>query len=233
MRLLVYQPAFGEPSASPFCVKAMCLMQMAGAEYRPDFGGDPRKAPKGKLPVLVVQGRDIPDSAAIQDYLEEAQGIDFDAGLSDQQRAVSRAVIRMIEEHLYFAGVASRWLDDAGWGAVRAELFAVIPALARKPLSSVFRRKVRAQLLAQGMARHSEAEQLERADRDLAALAVLLDGKPFLFGDAPSAADATAGPFLAAMAAAPVANGLSTRIGNDAALMGYVERVRAAIYPKG
>ena len=64
--LLVFRPAFGEPTGSPFCVKAMCLLALAEAEWRPVVVNDPRRMPHGKLPVLRDGERLIPDSEAIR-----------------------------------------------------------------------------------------------------------------------------------------------------------------------
>lgn len=68
--LLVFRPAFGEPTGSPFCVKAMCLLALAEAEWRPVVVDDPRRMPHGKLPVLRDGDRLIPDSEAIRAHLD-------------------------------------------------------------------------------------------------------------------------------------------------------------------
>ncbi len=52
LKLMTYKPAFGEPSASPFCTKAICLLNMSGLDWKPEYTSDPRKAPMAKLPVL-------------------------------------------------------------------------------------------------------------------------------------------------------------------------------------
>jgi len=112
MKLNAYAPFFGEPSGSPFCVKAMCLLEMAGGKWQLSKDVDPRKAPKQKLPTLTDNGKTIADSDAIRDYLEEEFDMDFDDGLSAEQRAISRALIRMTEENLYFGIVCDRWIND-------------------------------------------------------------------------------------------------------------------------
>ena len=99
LELIAYAPAFGEPTGSPFTNKAICLLERSGQPYTVKHTNDPRKAPKAKLPVLQHDGQLIPDSDDIRDHLETTFGIDFDAGLNPQQRAVSRAIIRMVEEN--------------------------------------------------------------------------------------------------------------------------------------
>ncbi len=230
LKLITFPPAFGAPSASPFGVKALCLLKLAGAEFEV-VAGDPRKAPKGKLPMLVDGLTTIPDSEAIRAYLEQKYNVDFDAGLSPEQRATSRAVIRMCDEHLYFLGGCDRWLNDANWAVVREEFFGAIPALMRGFITKKIRQKVRDNMHGQGVGRHTEEERLVRADQDIKAILALLGDKPFLFGDAPTAADASAAPVLAAMAGSPTETMLSTRINADAPLMAYLGRVREALYP--
>lgn len=230
LKLVTFAPAFGAPSASPFGVKAMCLLKLAGVEYEMVVG-DPRKAPKAKLPMLVDGGKTIPDSEAIRSYLEQKFKVDFDAGLSPEQRATARAVIRMCDEHLYFALVCDRWLVDANWEVVKETFFGMIPKPMRGFITKKIRQKVRDSMYAQGMGRHSVEEQFERADMDIKAILALLGNKPFLFGDAPTAADASAAPVIASMAGSPTETMLSKRINADAPLMAYLDRVRAALYP--
>lgn len=231
LKLIVFNPAFGAPSASPFCTKAMCLLKMTGVEHRVVYGGDSRKAPKQKLPVLMDQDRAIPDSDAIRAHLETVAGIDFDAGLDPKQRATSRAVIRMVEEHLYFAIIYDRWLNDENWPHVRKVFFAPLPAPLRGIISRLVRKKVRTQVMGQGMGRHSPQEQLARVDADLTAISALLDGQDFLFGNSPTGADASVAPMLEAIAAAPAETALKRRVSQDPVLMDYLARARGVIYP--
>lgn len=229
LKLITYPPAFGAPSASPFCVKAMCLLKLAGVDYAPKFTSDPRKAPKNKLPVLIDGTAQIADSDVIRAHLETTTGTDFDAGLTPVQRATSRAVIRMVEEHLYFALVCDRWLNDDNWPHIKAAFFGEIPAPIRGFVTNMIRKKVRAQMSAQGMGRHSPAEQLARVDADLKAISGILAGNDFLFGPEPSAADASTMPVLAAIAGSPTKTALNQRVTSDIALMAYINRAKMAL----
>ena len=231
LKLISSPPAFGEPSASPFVVKAMCLLQMAGVEWQASGKGDPRKAPKGKLPLLIDGETLIPDSEEIRSYLEQKYNVDFDQGLTSEQRATSRAVIRMMDEHLYFIVVHERWLNDANWEIAREVFFGMIPKLLRGLITSKLRKKVRDSMAAQGIGRHSDAERVARADEDIPAAMALLGGKPFIFGDTPTAADASAAPMIGAIATLPTDTPLRKRVVEDADLMAYLARVKAAVYP--
>lgn len=230
--LTIYPPAFGEPSGSPFCVKAMILCDLAGIDWKPDFSGDPRKAPKGKLPVLRAGDQIIPDSDQIRDYLEQEHGVDFDAGLDNAQRATSRAIIRMMEEHFYFAVVCDRWVDDANWPIVRETYFSMIPSPLRRFVTNGIRKGAFRDLSGQGMGRHSEEERLVRITKDLKALENLLDNQPYLFGDTPTAADATVVAMLSAALATPVATPIVNAIHNSETLNAYAERGRRELYAR-
>lgn len=231
LKLVVYPGAFAEPSASPFCVKALCLLKLSGLKHAVEETHDPRKAPKRKLPILLDGDKAIADSDQIRDHLEAAHGCDFDRGLTEEQRAVSRAVIRMMEEHLYFTLVCDRWGNDANWAHTKRVYFAHIGF----PMNGLVTRMVRKQALGaldgQGMGRHSDAERFARVKKDIDSVATLLGDKPFLFGEQPSAADVSAVTMLAAGAVAPVPTETSAYIAGHPVLSAYIERGRKAFYP--
>ena len=112
--LYTFGPFFGLPDPSPFVIKAMLLLKLAGLPYREDRGGF-RKAPKGKLPYINDDGLIVADSTFIRFQIEKKYDFDFDSGLTQDQRAGAWAAEKMCEEHLYFALVATRWLDDANF----------------------------------------------------------------------------------------------------------------------
>ncbi len=228
LTLITYAPAFGQPSASPFCVKAMYLLNLAGVPWQRQDTHDPRRWPKGKLPALQSESELIGDSDNIRAYLEE-QGTDFDAGLSEVQRATSRALIRMVEEHLYFHILMDRWGDNAVWPTIRDTYFKAMPRLLRKPITNRIRKDVLRGMNTQGMGRLTAGERLERIEPDLQAITAHLWQGPFLFGARPSAADASVGAMLGAMAATPEGTALSRRVRGDLILSRYIDRVAGTL----
>ncbi|MCF6305252.1 MAG: glutathione S-transferase family protein [Rhodobacteraceae bacterium] len=230
LKLITFPPAFGAPSMSPFGTKVMCLLNMSGAEWQVHYAGDTRKSPKKKLPVLKDGDKIIPDSNAIRAYLEQKLDFDFDAGLSAEQRATSHMLIKMLEEHTYFIGLVERWSSEDNWQIMRRKMFENAPKWMEILLANKIRKKMLAQAYAQGMARHSEKERLQLAKADMAAIRTVLGDKDFLFGAAPTAADATAVPFLITMAHMPAATKISKHFAADKTLMDYVERGKAAMY---
>ena len=231
LKLLTYPPAFGLPSASPFGIKAIFLLHLTGREWEIKVKSDPRKTPMGKFPMLIDGETQIPDSENIRQYLEQKFDMDFDQGLSDEQRAVSRALIRMLDEHLYFAVVSDRWLNDNNWEILRGIFFDMIPGFIRGFVTGKIRAKVRSDLIAQGLARHSPEAQAQRAGQDLKAVSDILGDKPFLFGSEPSAADASAVAMISAIAAMPTETSLCLIVRENEPLMAYLERAQAYLTP--
>jgi len=70
-----------------------------------------------------------------------------------------------------------------------------------------------------------------RADADLVAIATQIGDKKFMFGDMPTAVDASIAAVLDAIAGAPADTPLKLRVTGDAVLMAYIDRARAAIFP--
>jgi len=100
LEITVFPPAFNEISGSPFSVKALCMMAQSGQAYSVKYNANPSNAPKQKLPVLTHDDQVTPDSEQIRDYMEQTFDVDYDAGLTPQQRGQSRSIIRMIDEHM-------------------------------------------------------------------------------------------------------------------------------------
>lgn len=228
LNLLVFPTNFGQLGGSPFCLKAICLLNMSGQDWKNSLA-DVRKMPKAKLPVLKVGDRLIPDSENIRTFLEQ-QGADFDAGLSDTERAASTAFIRMAEEHLYFQLVADRWLRDDTWPITRDTFLGMIPKPVRVVIGGKLRKNLRSGLHTQGIGRFSETERAERVAKDLEAIKLQLGDKPYLFGDAPTAADASVCPMLSGLSTIPLPTEVSCLVKNDDMLMGYIGRMRDALF---
>ena len=124
--LYSFGPGFGLPDPSPFVTKAEVLLKMAELPYRSDTTGF-KKAPKGKLPYIDDGGEIISDSTFIRWHLERKYNIDFDRGLSAEQRSIAWAFEKMMEDHLYWAVVHARWMDDLNFARGPATSSAAYP----------------------------------------------------------------------------------------------------------
>lgn len=225
MELHVFGPGFGLPDPSPFCMKGIILMEMSGLPYR-RVRGNLQKAPKGKLPVLRDGDKIIPDSSFIRMHLERTYGIDFDKGLSAEQRGIAWAVEKMVEDHLYWLVVQERWLNPANFDRGPRRFFDAVPAPLRPLVVAMVKRQVRRDLRGQGSGRHSDAERLELARRDLDALDAILGDKAHLGGSEPCGGDATLGAFLISGLCEIFDSPVSDALREHANLVAYAERMR-------
>lgn len=187
---------FGLPDPSPFVTKAEVLLKMSGLDYTTTTKGF-TKAPKGKLPYIEDDGEIIADSMHIRWHLERKHGIDFSPGLTEQQKAMSWAVERMCEEHLYWAVVYERWCDDANFDKGPRKFFDVVPAVLRPLVVAKVRRDVKRSLWGHGLGRHTAQEITAHAAADLKAISDVLGENPWLMGANPTAGDATTFAFVA------------------------------------
>lgn len=60
------------------------------------------RSKKGLLPFIELNGEEIADSTVIIKELAQKFGKDLDAGLDNNQKNVSHAMISMIENHLFW-----------------------------------------------------------------------------------------------------------------------------------
>lgn len=228
--LYSFGPYFGLPDASPFVLKAMTLLKLAGLSYVEDHSGFSR-APKGKLPYIDDDGAIVADSTFIRFHIEKKYGFDFDAKLSPEQRAQGWAIEKMLEEHLYWVIVHARWIDDSNFKRGPARFFDSVPAPLRPFVKPFVRRKVAGSLQAQGIGRHSKEEIAVLGTRDVEALAVLLGDKSFLFGDEPCGADATAFAFVAELLVAEIDSPTRSAALGKANLVAYRDRLLKTYFP--
>lgn len=187
LTLVVFAPAMGLKSPSPFSMKAIALMQMSGLDYKIK-AGDPRKSPKKKLPVLIDGNRQVPDSSHIQAYLENEKGIDFDGSINAEQKAVAQSFRCLCEDHLYWVGGYVRWVENADYA--REEFFGSMPKLMKNFIFNMVQKQLKKSLYGQGIGRHTPEEIHAFGATDIAAIAAYLGDKDYFFGDKPTSIDA-------------------------------------------
>jgi len=236
LTLYTYSSAFGMPDLSPFVTKVATWLRMAGIEHQTAIG-DPRKAPKGKLPYIDHDGHVLADSTFILEYLTRVFEVDLDAGMTPREHAQARAMTAMLEEHLYFTVLYLRWKDPRGWQLLQPELAALlgrggVPGPLRGFVTGMLRRPVIKALDGQGMGRHSLDEVETLACRDLEALGTLLGDGPYFFGDTPRTFDAIAWAFVQAIRQVPLDNRPRAQVLEHAPLMAWCDRIQAAYWPE-
>jgi glutathione S-transferase len=232
VKVVQFPPVWGR-NVSPFALKLVTWLKLAGVPFEVKDSLNLMKAPKGKLPFIVDAGREIGDSSLIIEHLKATRGIDPDAGLDGRRKGGALALQRLFEDHLYFIMVYSRWIDPQGWGIVGRDYFATLPAPIRPAARAGSRLKVSRMLKAQGLGRHSPAEIYGFAREDLAAVAFSLGDQPFFAGDQLTTIDAVAYGFLANILHVPVETELKRIALGYPNLVAWCETVEAGLYGEG
>ncbi|MBN3003950.1 glutathione S-transferase family protein [Chromobacterium alkanivorans] len=228
--LYQFGPAMGLVDPSPFVMKADLLLKLSGLSYR-RVRGDMRKAPKGKLPYIDDDGQIVPDSTLIRLHLADKHGLTLEAGLSEEQKALAWSVDCMLGDHFYWGIVHERWMVDENFARGPSVFFKTVPALLRGLVTTLVRRKVRANLQGQGMGRFSAAERLRLLETDVAALSALLGDKPYFMGEAATWIDASVYAFVSsALTDAMGETASRTLVAARPNLVAYAERLRAEFY---
>jgi glutathione S-transferase len=222
-----FGPAFGLPDPSPFVMKSEVQLKMAGIPYKFERAAPP-SAPKGKIPYVQTGAHRVGDSTFIRAHVEKEYGFDFDKGLNAGQRAQAWAVERMLEDHLYFAILHARWLDDENWDKGPRHFFDGAP----ESVAEGARERVRQTLFSHGMGRHRDEEIVELGARSLESLAALIGTQNFLFGDTPCGVDATAFAFAAAALTPFFDSPLRRQAERHANLIAYRDRMMDLYYPQ-
>lgn len=228
--LYVFGPHFGLPDASPFCMKAMILLKMAGLAYETGQC-DPRKAPKKKGPFLVDDGDTIPDSTFIRCHIEKKYGFNFEDGLSEEQRGISWAVEKLCEDNVYWAMLSERWLVEENFEAGPRHFFDPVPSVMRPLVVSMVRSQVKRDLWGQGLGRHTREELVRIGNRGIEAVSQVLGDKAFLMGDKPCGADASAFPTVAGVLCDRFQSEMLEHAKTKANLLAYRDRCMELWFP--
>jgi glutathione S-transferase len=229
--LRLYQPrrAFGLPNPSAFCVKLETWLRMADIPYTV-AQGDPRDAPKGKVPWIDDDGKVLGDSTFIIGYLEKKHGNPLDSWLSRRQQALGHALQKMVEESLYFVSSWNKWAEDEGFAIYSAELFAGMPTAQLEYVPEMVRKRAIEKLHAQGIARHERDEIYSLGIGDVAAFSELLGEGPFLFGDRPTSFDASAFGVIGNLKDGPFDSPVRDRIRTTKNIADYIDRIRTQYF---
>lgn len=222
IKLYQFPPMWKLPNASTFCLKLEAYLRLANIPYQSVYIANPGKGPKGKCPYIEDNGLILGDSHLIIQYLTQAYPHSLDDHLSSAEQALGYALARMVEEHLYWVIVYSRWVKH--WDMIKRDFFASLPAPLQWIVPPLVRKTMLKQLHMQGMGRHSEQEVYAMGQADIACIAQLFKG-PFLFGDKPSSYDAALFAILANISHAPIDDLLSDELHKHPQLVQYANRI--------
>lgn len=223
-----FPPAFGLINASAFCLKLEAWLRLAGLAYRVEPLHDLATAPKGKAPFIEENGQAMGDSALIIQHLTRTRGVDLDAWLTPEKRAIGRAAGLMLEDHLYFVILYDRWVDPAHWPSVRDTMLAGVPDEVR----AMMREEVHDSIRKQGLGRHRGEEIHALGVADITALADVLSTKPFLLGDRPATVDCIAFAFVHTLLCPEFDGPLRQAVLRRDNLVAHERRFRERVFPE-
>ena len=223
---------WGIPNLSHFCVKIETYLRMTKQPYQV-VDSLPLKGPRGKLPFIVDKGKKVSDSRLIVNFLKSTYGDTLDAHLSAEQKAIAKSFQRLLEEHLYWIGMMSRWnYTEANWQTNRKAIFSVLPPVARDLAAFVYRRRINSQILGHGIGRLTAQEAFELAKEDIDALADFLADKPYFMGDKPTSLDASAYGILVNTLGCPIESPIKDHALTKKNLVDYCQRMQAEFFPE-
>jgi len=228
IKLYVLPPAFGLRNPGPFALKCEMALLYLKQEFEMIPSGDPRSAPKGKLPYMEDDGTVIADSELILQHLDRKTNGGLYGHLSDEELADGFAFTRLAEEHLYWTVVASRWLDDSWLPNITSGFFGSLPFPMRQLVPALARRQVRQTYYLQGLGRHTLDEQKDFARRDLAAIERKLGDGPYLLGEKLTVFDFGIASLLAGTLDNQPSTWNTALVKEFQPVVDYAERVQAA-----
>jgi glutathione S-transferase len=230
IKLYQYPSVWSLPNPSPFCMKMETYLRMSKLPFATVSIINPRKSPKGKLPFIIDDETLISDSGFIIDHLQQKYGITLDDHLTDEQKAHALALRRMIEEHLYWIIVYSRWIDIRYWPITKEAFFGHLKNPLRYFLTKIIQKNIRRDLYGQGIGRHSADEIYQLGIDDLRAINILLEQTQFCMGNEPSSIDACVYAFLASILQSPIPSPLQDYAESQPTLLHYCEHMKQTFY---
>ena len=179
----------------------------------------------------VVASGFVADSSLIRLHIEDRHGIDFDNGLTPEQKGLAWACEKLVEDNLYWVVVRERWMDRANFDRGPRRFFDKAPAVVRPMVIAMIRRQVKRNLYGQGTGRFSIEEMNRLAARGIDSVAAAIGDKPFLMGDSPCGADATLFAFVGSLLCPVFESASRGHAEQHANLVGYRDRGMARWYP--
>jgi glutathione S-transferase len=232
LRVFTFSPHWGLPSAGPFAIKLLAWLKLTGIPYEQVIEDNPSKGPKGKNPWIEIDGEPMGDSELIIDFLSEKYGVYLDAGLSAEQKAIGLAWRRTFEEHFHQVLEWELFEHPAGATYMRSALASQMPPVIGPLVFSMLSAKLRKQLYARGLARHTPEVIAAKGRADVDGLSAFLGNRPFLLGDQPQTADTAVFGQLAPLVYWPMETPVASHAKSLGNIVDYCDRMRARCFGK-
>jgi glutathione S-transferase len=193
--LYSYPGLFGVADNNGYGLKVYAFLKLAGLAFVHEHIFDASKAPRGQLPYIRDDGKEIGDSAAIVAHLIDKYSLTIDAGLAANQRDLGQLVERLLDD-LYWVMSYSRWQDERYWPHFCAALRREHPSLTEEGLlkAKAFNAE---RYRYQGIGRYAPDAAYARGLADLGVLANLVPAVGYVHGPRPTGIDASIYGFIA------------------------------------
>jgi glutathione S-transferase len=232
IKLYQFARTWGIPNLSHFCVKLETYLRMTELPYQ-IVETLPLKAPRGKLPYIEDNEHKIADSRLILNYLKTTYANTIDAHLTSEEQAIAKAYQRLLEEHLYWVSMVTRWnYTEENWQTNKQAIFSVLPPVIRDLAASVYRKRIKSQIKGHGIGRLSIDETFELGREDIDSLTNYLGKKPYFMGDRPTSLDASAYGILVNTLGCPIESPLKDHALSYKNLINYCQRMQAEFFPE-
>ncbi|XP_012724286.2 failed axon connections homolog [Fundulus heteroclitus] len=225
------RPKSGAPSLSPFCLKLETYLRMADLPYQNYFDG--KLSPQGKMPWIEYNQEPVYGTEFIIEFLEERLGVSLNKNLTLQERALSRAITKMVEEHFYWTMAYCQWVDNLEETQKMLSVSGPLSDLLKWILSHLTGGILKREMYGHGIGRFSKEEVYSLMEKDMRTLATLLGDRKYIMGSKLSAVDATVFSHLApAMWTLPGSRPEQLIKGELINLAMYCERIRRRFWPE-
>jgi glutathione S-transferase len=229
LRLYTFGAAWGLPTAGPFGLKLETCLRMLGVPYQRMYENDNRKGPKRKSPWIVDGDLRLGDTELILDHVAKKYQKHLDLDLSEDQRARSMVLRRMLEEHYHQVFEYELAVLDGGFQHLK-KMFD-LPAPLLPIVAPLVRRGIRKHLFERGIGRHTPEEVAAMGKKDIDALAAWLgDRQWFITDERPTKADASAFGLLAVSIRSPLPTPVCTYARTKPNLVAFVDRAMARFF---
>eukprot|EP00286_Rhodomonas_abbreviata_P018192 CAMPEP_0181309794 /NCGR_PEP_ID=MMETSP1101-20121128/12217_1 /TAXON_ID=46948 /ORGANISM="Rhodomonas abbreviata, Strain Caron Lab Isolate" /LENGTH=252 /DNA_ID=CAMNT_0023416329 /DNA_START=36 /DNA_END=794 /DNA_ORIENTATION=+ len=236
LKLHIFQRHAGFPDISPFGVKLESYLRAAKIPYDSVSYGEHqmKNSPKKKCPYVqrsdINGGAPLGDTKFIMSELVKKGAPDFDAWLSESERAVSAAFRIMLEDNFYWCITWAKWATPEYKKHTAPIFFESAPWILRPIIGRSVRNEMLKALHRQGIGRHTEEEILCIARDQVTALSTLLESKKYMMGDRLCMLDFTAFGMLSYATALPWEHPILELVRKDKRLMDYVARIQRELF---
>ncbi|KAL4657456.1 failed axon connections-like [Arapaima gigas] len=225
------RPNTSAPSLSPFCLMLETYLRMGNLPYQNYFDG--KLSPQGKMPWIEYNQEQVSGIEFILEFLEENLGVNLNRSLSPQERAVSHAITKLVEEHFYWTIAYCQWVDNLQETRKMLAVSGPLSSLIRWILSHITSGILKREMYSHGIGRYSKEEMYALMEKDMRTLATLLGDKKYIMGPKLSSVDATVFGHLAqAMWTLPGTRPEQLIKGELINLAMYCERIRRKFWPE-